>query len=87
MKPHIWNQLKNKTADELINALEKDGWTLHKSSGSSRRVYLKGLKVVSIHYHPHKTYDPKMLDYLIVQMGWTEQELKTPETDQVKVPV
>jgi predicted RNA binding protein YcfA (HicA-like mRNA interferase family) len=76
LKPQIWDQPKNKTADELINALEKDGWTLHDVSGSSRRVYFKGPKVVSIHYHPHKSYNPKMLDYLITQMGWTEQDLK-----------
>ena len=82
MKPQVWAQLKNKTVDEIISALERDGWIWHKSSGSarssgsSRRVYIRALKVVSIHYHPQKTYDPKLLDYLFEQIGWTEQDLK-----------
>ncbi len=34
MKPEIWDQIKNITADETIKALEKDGWKLaHKNYG------------------------------------------------------
>jgi hypothetical protein len=28
VKPEIWAQIKNITADKLISALEKDGWKL-----------------------------------------------------------
>jgi hypothetical protein len=33
MKPEIWDQLKNKTADEFISALEKDGWLARGGGG------------------------------------------------------
>lgn len=76
MKPQIWDQLKNKSVDDLIQALIRDGWTLEPGTGSSSRVYTKQLKVVYIHYHPSKTYNPKMLKYILEQIGWTEQDLK-----------
>jgi predicted RNA binding protein YcfA (HicA-like mRNA interferase family) len=31
---HVWKQLKNKTCDELIKALEKDGFFLDEKSGA-----------------------------------------------------
>jgi predicted RNA binding protein YcfA (HicA-like mRNA interferase family) len=76
MKPQIWDQLKNKTADELISALERDGWILEGGKGNSVRVYIKELNLVAIHYHPHKNYGAKMLSDLIEKTGWTEQDLK-----------
>ncbi len=76
MKPQVWEQLKNKTADELIQALEKDGAVKVGSQGSAQFYKLKSGFKIAIHYHPHKTYDPKMLRYLIAQIGWTEQDLK-----------
>ena len=78
MKPQIWDQLKNKTADEIIQALQKDGaiWDNPLSGGSSRVYKLKSGLKIAIHYHPHKTYGPKMLSDLIERTGWTEQDLK-----------
>jgi len=76
MKPQIWNQLKNKTAGEFISGLERDGWTKHKSSGGSRRVYIKGQKLVSIHFHPQKNYARDMIMDLLNDIGWTEADLK-----------
>ena len=76
MKPQIWDQLKSKTADDLIQALEKDGATKVGSRGSAQYYKLKtGLKI-AIHYHPHKTYGSQMLNYLLETIGWTEQDLK-----------
>jgi predicted RNA binding protein YcfA (HicA-like mRNA interferase family) len=34
MKPEIWDQIKNVSADEIIRALEKDGWKLRLGRGS-----------------------------------------------------
>jgi predicted RNA binding protein YcfA (HicA-like mRNA interferase family) len=76
MKPEIWSQLKNITADKLISAIEKDGWILHLPGGSSRRIFTKGSKMVSIHYHPHKSYGPDMLNMLFEDIGWSEADLK-----------
>ena len=75
MKPEIWDQIKNITADEIIKALKKDGWLLRKSQGS-RLIFLKESQVVSIHYHPHKNYGHDLLKDLINDIGWTEIDLK-----------
>jgi predicted RNA binding protein YcfA (HicA-like mRNA interferase family) len=76
MKPEIWDQLKNITADKIINALEKDGWILRNGKGSSRRIYTWETKIVSTHYHPHKEYGPSQLKQLLKDIDWTEQDLK-----------
>ena len=75
MKPDTWAQLKNTTADALIRALENDGWERRGGSGS-RRIYLKAQKLVSIHYHPKKTYGRGLLSDLLEDIGWNEKDLK-----------
>jgi predicted RNA binding protein YcfA (HicA-like mRNA interferase family) len=75
MKPEIWDQIKNITADEIIKVLEKDGWTL-RLNRSSRFTYLKDKKIVSIHYHPHKNYGHDLIKDLFQEIGWTEGDLK-----------
>lgn len=75
MKPEIWAQLKNITADEIISALEKDGWIYRGGSGA-RRIYLKGCKLVSVHYHPRKTYGRDLLRDLLKDIGWSEDDLR-----------
>lgn len=78
MKPQIWDQLKNKTADDLIQALEKDGaiWVNPQGGGSSRVFKLKTGFKIAIHYHPQKTYGHKMLSDLIKTTGWVERDLE-----------
>ena len=74
--PHIWSQLKNLTADELIRALEKDGWCYVVTRGAIRTYRHPDGTVVTIHYHPRKTYGPKLLRGLLRHIGWTEEDLK-----------
>ena len=76
MKPQVWEQLRNKSADELIKALEKDGAVKVGSQGSAQFFKLKSGLKIAIHYHPHKTYGSKMLKHLVSQIGWTEEDLK-----------
>jgi predicted RNA binding protein YcfA (HicA-like mRNA interferase family) len=76
MRPQVWDQLKNKTADELIQALEKDGAIKIGSRGSAQFYELKSGLKIAVHYHPHKTYGSQMLSYLLEKTGWTEQDLK-----------
>ncbi len=76
MKLEIWSQLKNIPVDRLIAALEKDGWEMRTMGASSRRIYIRGTNLVSIHYHPHKAYGPEMLKDLLKDIGWTEEDLK-----------
>jgi predicted RNA binding protein YcfA (HicA-like mRNA interferase family) len=68
MKPEIWDQLKSTTADEIISALEKDGWMPRGGKGSSRRVYTRNSNMVSVHYHPHKEYGPSQLRQLFKEL-------------------
>ncbi|GBC76319.1 hypothetical protein HRbin07_00518 [bacterium HR07] len=73
--PYVWDQIKNITADELIAALERDGWQLRKGRGS-RRIFRKRSRVVAIHYHRRKTFNPKMLQTLLKDIGWDEADLR-----------
>ena len=72
---HVWKQVRNKTCDEIISALKKDGWKQDITIGSER-IYRKEKKRVSIHYHPKKTYGPNLIKALYSDIGWTEKEMK-----------
>lgn len=73
----VWSQLKNITADDLISALKKSGWELEPDCKGAIQVYRNSSgDRVSVHYHPKKTYGPKLLKGLICDIGWTEPELK-----------
>jgi len=52
--PHIWGQLKNLTADDLVGALRRDGWELDAKRGAEQVYRSPGGRRVSIHYHPGK---------------------------------
>lgn len=78
--PNVWNQLKNLTADNLIKALERDGWTKDPASKGATIGYIKGgspKKRIVIHYHPKKTYGPGLLKGLIADIDWTEEDLRS----------
>lgn len=73
---NVWDQLKNKSADDLISALGKDGWVLDEVKGA-QRVYLHPDKRrVSIHYHPGKTYGKSLLKALLTDIGWSEDDMR-----------
>jgi predicted RNA binding protein YcfA (HicA-like mRNA interferase family) len=73
----VWNQLKGLTADDLMRALKRDGWSCD-MDGGSMRIFLSADKKrrVSVHYHPHKTYGQKMLLALLDDIGWSEDAMK-----------
>jgi predicted RNA binding protein YcfA (HicA-like mRNA interferase family) len=73
---HIWGQLKNLTADEIIRGLNRDGWALDETSGAIRVYRHSDGRRVSIHYHPQKTYGPKLLKSLLQDIGWSETEMR-----------
>ncbi|MGC2111150.1 MAG: type II toxin-antitoxin system HicA family toxin [Candidatus Korobacteraceae bacterium] len=76
---HVWDQLKATTADELIRALERDGYTKDPASKGAMIGYIKSSgprRRVVIHYHPRKTYGPALLKGLIADIGWNEHDLK-----------
>ncbi len=80
---NVWNQLRGITADRLIKALKKDGWILDKQSGAtsgSILTYIKDerlpVRVVQVHWHPKKTYGPRLLKSLLADTGWTENDMR-----------
>ncbi len=72
----IWDQIKNKSAKELISALKKDGAILDTTKGSAKVYLYPDGKRIAIHYHPHKTYSPALLKALIEDIGWKEDDLR-----------
>jgi predicted RNA binding protein YcfA (HicA-like mRNA interferase family) len=79
--PNIWNQLKNITAGNLAKALERDGWAKD-THGGSMYIYRKApsedqpARRVSVHIHPQKTYGPRLLQDLLADIGWTEDDMR-----------
>ncbi len=73
---HIWEQIKNLSADDLAGALEKDGWIRVKTRGAIRIYRHSDGRRVSIHYHPHMTYGPKLLRALLEDIGWTAADMQ-----------
>jgi predicted RNA binding protein YcfA (HicA-like mRNA interferase family) len=80
--PNVWNQLKNLTADDIISALKRDGWTNDPASKGAIIGYLKKdsagtvINRITIHYHPKKTYGPKLLQGLLADIGWTIDDFR-----------
>ncbi len=71
-----WDQLRNKTADDLISALEKDDWTRDETRGAEQIYRHSDGRRVSIHYHPGKTFGPNLLKGLLEDIGWTEAKMR-----------
>ena len=73
---NVWNQLKNKTAEDLVSALKKDGFERDVTRGATLAYRHPDTRRAVIHYHPKKTYKPKLLKKLISDVGWSEEDLK-----------
>jgi predicted RNA binding protein YcfA (HicA-like mRNA interferase family) len=72
-----WNQIKAITADELISALERDGYRKDPASRDATIAFIrKGIHSdrIVIHYHPGKTYRPKLLISLFADAGWSTED-------------
>ncbi len=73
----VWSQIRNITAKELRKALERDGWILDEVQGNGIAYYWPGRSIrVTVHYHPGKTFGPRMLKELLNDIGWTEDDLR-----------
>ncbi|MFA5309203.1 MAG: type II toxin-antitoxin system HicA family toxin [Dehalococcoidales bacterium] len=72
----VWDQLKNKSVEDIVSALERDGAALDTSRGVARVYRFPDGRLVAIHFHPHKTFGPKLLRDLFEDIGWKEADLK-----------
>ena len=59
MKKHIWNQIKNITCEDLMKALEQDGWEEDLTRGATKAfIHRSKEKRIVIHCHPKKHMVP-----------------------------
>ena len=77
----IWNQLKGLTVKEIAKALKKDGWT-QESRGGATIGFIKtsangaGIRHrIVLHVHPGKGFGPRLLQGLLDDIGWSEDDL------------
>jgi len=58
----------------------KDGYRKDPASSDATIAFIKagsaGSKRVVIHYHPRKTYGPKLLKALLADIGWSEADMR-----------
>ncbi len=76
--PHVWKQIRNVTASELIKALQRDGFKLDETHGAEQVYRHPDGRRVSIHFHPRKTYGPRLLKSLLRDIGWTPEDMRHP---------
>lgn len=72
----VWDQLKSITAGEIAKALEKTEWVRDEGAGNIYVYRHPDGRRVTIHFHPSKTYGPKILKGLLEIINWSEKELK-----------
>ena len=73
----IWKQVRNKTADELIAALQRDGFQLDMKIRTERVYRHADRRKVSIHYHKgSQTYSAGLLKALLQDTRWSEEDMK-----------
>ena len=74
-----WNQLKNKTIQDIQRALERDGWKKETRTGATigyrHPTRPSPYNRVVLHVHPKATKGPKLLKGLLGTIGWTEDDL------------
>ena len=73
------NQLRNKSTQEIENALFRDGFELSRKSSSSSRAYVHpgDKRRVFIHWHRGSDTIPRgTLGNIINSTGWTEEDAK-----------
>jgi predicted RNA binding protein YcfA (HicA-like mRNA interferase family) len=72
----VWKQIKNITCEEVMTALELDGWVRDEKRGAVQVYRHPDGRRVTIHYHPHKTFGAGLLKALIEDIGWTPKDMK-----------
>ncbi len=77
--PLVWNQLKNKTIQQIARALEKDGWEKEESRGATqgyRHPDRPGNQNrVVLHIHPKQSKGPSVMKKILDDIGWTVEDM------------
>lgn len=72
----VWDQLKAKTCEDLIAALQKDGFLYEDTRGATLAYRHPDGRRVVIHYQPNKSYGRKLLKDLLEDIGWSEADMR-----------
>ena len=74
---NVWGQIRNKSAGDIIKALEKDGFIPDDPLRTERIYRHPDGRLVSIHYHSNdRCYGPKLLKGLFDDIAWSEADMK-----------
>jgi len=73
---HAWDQIKGISVDDLVRALERDGWVSDVTMGAIRIYRNAAGGRVSVHYHPGKTFGARLLHALLDDIGWTVEDMR-----------
>lgn len=71
-----WDQLKAKTAKDLISALQKDGFLFDGKRGATQGYRHPDGRHAVIHYQPNKSYGRGLLKDLFQDIGWSEADMR-----------
>ncbi len=71
----VWDQLKAKKCEDLISALQKDGFLFDGKRGATQGYRHPDGRHAVIHYQPNKSYGPKMLKDLLKDIGWSVSDM------------
>jgi predicted RNA binding protein YcfA (HicA-like mRNA interferase family) len=73
-----WSRLRSLTARQIINALQRDGFSLRHQSGAHQRYqHADGRRVTVSFHHPGDTFRPKTLRSIVeIQARWSEDDLR-----------
>ncbi|MDP2934940.1 MAG: type II toxin-antitoxin system HicA family toxin [Dehalococcoidia bacterium] len=64
------------TAQELLRALQRDGWVIDRQRGSHVQLWNPAKEgLVTVAYHPGKIIKLKTLASVLKQAGWTVEDL------------
>lgn len=69
-------RLRSTTVRQIIRALERDGWTLLRSSGSHQSYTKQGRLIVVPYHHSGATLPPGTLTDIVDKAGWTDDDLR-----------
>lgn len=73
-----WRRLRNLTARQIVNALARDGFTLHSQRGSHQRYrHADGRRVTVTYHRAGDTFPLGTLRSMIeTQAKWTEADMR-----------
>ena len=76
----VWDQLKNKTIQDIAKALRKDGWVREEKRGATQGYRHPdrdaGNNRVVLHIHPKASKSPKILKGLLDIIEWSEEDME-----------